>query len=81
MLYILDTADLKEIRHANEFYPIVGVTTNPSIIAKEKTDFVGKLFLQTKPLNKLHDTFFAAGRIVAVLKEHRSGSIVRQISG
>ena len=39
MLYILDTADLKEIRHANEFYPIVGVTTNPSIIAKEKTDF------------------------------------------
>ena len=28
MQYILDTADLKEIRHANEFYPIEGVTTN-----------------------------------------------------
>ncbi len=40
MLYILDTADLKEIRHANEFYPLAGVTTNPSIIAKEKTDFL-----------------------------------------
>lgn len=40
MIYILDTADLKEIRHANEFYPIDGVTTNPSIIAKEKTDLV-----------------------------------------
>ena len=39
MQYILDTADLKEIRHANEFYPIEGVTTNPSIIAREKTDF------------------------------------------
>lgn len=39
MQYILDTADLKEIRHANEFYPIEGVTTNPTIIAREKTDF------------------------------------------
>lgn len=39
MQYILDTADLNEIRHAVEFYPIEGVTTNPSIIAKEKGDF------------------------------------------
>ncbi len=39
MIYILDTADLNAIRHANEFYPIDGVTTNPSIVAKEKTDF------------------------------------------
>lgn len=40
MLYILDTADLEAIKHANEFYPLAGVTTNPSIIAKEKTDFL-----------------------------------------
>ena len=39
MLYILDTADLGAIRHANEFYPLAGVTTNPSIISKEKADF------------------------------------------
>ena len=39
MLYILDTANLDDIKYANEFYPISGVTTNPSIIAKEKTDF------------------------------------------
>ena len=39
MLYILDTANLEAIRHCNEFYPLAGVTTNPSIIAKEKTDF------------------------------------------
>ncbi len=39
MLYMLDTADLSAIRHCNEFYPLAGVTTNPSIIAKEKTDF------------------------------------------
>ncbi len=39
MLYILDTADLSAIKHCNEFYPLDGVTTNPSIVAKEKTDF------------------------------------------
>ena len=39
MLYILDTADLEDIRHCNEYYPLAGVTTNPSIIAKEKTEF------------------------------------------
>jgi len=43
MIYILDTADLSEIKHANEFYPIEGVTTNPSIIAKEKCDFRQRL--------------------------------------
>ena len=41
MEYILDTADLAAIKHCNEFYPLVGVTTNPSIIAKENTDFWG----------------------------------------
>lgn len=39
MIYILDTADLEVIKHCNEFYPISGVTTNPSIISKENTDF------------------------------------------
>ena len=39
MLYMLDTADLAAIRHCNEFYPLAGVTTNPSIIARQKTDF------------------------------------------
>lgn len=39
MIYILDTADLEAIRHCNEFYPLSGVTTNPSIISKANTDF------------------------------------------
>ena len=39
MLYLLDTADLKAIEHCNACYPLAGVTTNPSIIAREKTDF------------------------------------------
>ena len=39
MEYILDTANIEDIKHCNEFYPLTGVTTNPSIIAKEKRDF------------------------------------------
>ena len=39
MLFILDTADLETIRYCNEYYPIAGVTTNPAIIALEKSDF------------------------------------------
>lgn len=39
MLYILDTADISAIKHCNEFYPLAGVTTNPSIISKEGRPF------------------------------------------
>ena len=39
MLYLIDTADREKIRHCCEFFPIDGVTTNPTIISKEKTDF------------------------------------------
>ncbi len=39
MLYIIDTAHVDEIKRCAEFYPIAGVTTNPTIISKEHTDF------------------------------------------
>jgi len=39
MLYLLDTANLEAIKHCNEYYPLSGVTTNPSIISAENTDF------------------------------------------
>ena len=39
MLFILDTADIEAIRHCNEFYPIAGITTNPTIISKEHKEF------------------------------------------
>lgn len=43
MLYFLDTANHKRIRDAFDVYPLDGVTTNPTIIAREKTDFLGVL--------------------------------------
>ena len=39
MKYLIDTGNLAQIRHCNEFYPLAGVTTNPTLVAKEKTDF------------------------------------------
>ncbi len=35
---MIDSADLEKIRRCTEFYPIAGVTTNPSIISTAKTD-------------------------------------------
>ncbi|ADQ13618.1 fructose-6-phosphate aldolase [Halanaerobium hydrogeniformans] len=40
MLYLLDTAKIEEIEKAFDLYPLDGVTTNPSIIAKENKDFI-----------------------------------------
>ena len=39
MEYFLDTADIEAIKRIKEIFPLKGVTTNPSIIAKEKRDF------------------------------------------
>ncbi|WP_274878144.1 fructose-6-phosphate aldolase [Vibrio harveyi] len=36
MIFMLDTANIVAIKKAVDLYPIEGVTTNPSIIAKEK---------------------------------------------
>lgn len=38
MRIILDTANLEDIRYFNEFFPIEGVTTNPTILSKEGGD-------------------------------------------
>lgn len=40
MLYIIDSAHIDEIKHCVDYYPIDGVTTNPTIISREKSDFV-----------------------------------------
>ncbi|PEQ95208.1 fructose-6-phosphate aldolase [Bacillus sp. AFS006103] len=39
MLYLLDTANIEQIKRMMDLYPLTGVTTNPTIIAKEKRDF------------------------------------------
>ncbi|MBD3109114.1 fructose-6-phosphate aldolase [Bacillus sp. AGMB 02131] len=39
MQYILDTANIEELQEGFDLFPVEGVTTNPSIIAKEKKPF------------------------------------------
>ena len=39
MKFFIDTANVDEIREANDMGVIAGVTTNPSLIAKEGRDF------------------------------------------
>ena len=40
MKLFIDTANVDQIREANELGVICGVTTNPSLIAKEGRDFI-----------------------------------------
>lgn len=43
MRILLDTANLDSIRYFNTYYPIEGVTTNPTILSKEGGDVVEHL--------------------------------------
>ena len=40
MRFFIDTAKVEDIKKANDMGVICGVTTNPSLIAKEGRDFV-----------------------------------------
>ncbi len=43
MRIILDTANIADIKYFNDFYPIEGVTTNPTILSREGGDVVALL--------------------------------------
>ncbi len=43
MRIMLDTANLKDIRYFNTYYPIEGVTTNPTILSKQGGDVLALL--------------------------------------
>ncbi len=43
MRILLDTANIEDIKYFNEYYPIEGVTTNPTILAKEGGDVIATL--------------------------------------
>lgn len=44
MLYLIDSANLKAIKQCCEYYPVAGVTTNPTIISREKSDFQNLIY-------------------------------------
>ncbi len=48
MKFFIDSANIEEIKEANELGVLAGVTTNPSLIAKENVDFHERLREITK---------------------------------
>ena len=57
MKLILDTANLSDIRYFNDYYPIDGVTTNPTILSREGGDIFAHLHEIRKiigPKKELH---------------------------
>lgn len=40
MLYLQDTANVLQIKKINDYYPLSGVTTNPTILCKEKKNIL-----------------------------------------
>jgi fructose-6-phosphate aldolase 2 len=43
VMILLDTANLDEICNAIDLYPVDGITTNPTILAKEKKEFLKQI--------------------------------------
>lgn len=43
MKFYIDSANLQQIKEVAAFFPIAGVTTNPSIVVKEKQPFISLL--------------------------------------
>ena len=49
MKFFIDTANVNEIRAANDMGVIAGVTTNPSLIAKEGRDYAENCHHRGRP--------------------------------
>lgn len=61
MKFFIDTANVEEIKKADEMGVICGVTTNPSLIAKEGRDFKQVIEQMTKhPLTDIGIAKFQA---------------------
>ena len=81
MRFFLDTANIEEIKQANDMGVICGVTTNPSIIAKEGRDFTeviseiasivdGAISGEVKPTTLDAKTMIAEGREIAKIHKN-----------
>lgn len=70
MELLLDTANAEEIRRCTKGYPFTGITTNPSILAKEKRKFAEQMELVREAASGLPLHVQATGDTVqAVLAE------------
>lgn len=66
MKFFIDSANVEEIKEANELGLLAGVTTNPSLVAKENVDFHDRLREITSVVN---DRSVSAEVIATTFKE------------
>ena len=80
MLYLIDTANLDAIKKCCEYYPVAGVTTNPTIISKEKSDFKNLIYSIREIIgdNKMLHVQATATEAEEILKEAYA---IREVAG
>lgn len=80
MLYLIDSADLSAIKRCCEFYPVAGVTTNPTIISREKSDFKTLIYSIREMIgeNKMLHVQTTAEEAAEIVKEAEA---IREVVG
>lgn len=92
MRFFIDTANIEEIKQANEMGVICGVTTNPSLIAKEGRDFTqviseiteivdGAISGEVKATTVTADAMVAEGREIAAIHPNMVVKIPMTVEG
>lgn len=92
MKFFLDTAKVEDIKKANDMGVICGVTTNPSLIAKEGRDFTevikeiteivdGPISGEVKATTTMADDMIAEGRVIAAIHKNMVVKIPMTIEG
>ena len=92
MRFFLDTANVEDIRKANDMGVICGVTTNPTLIAKEGRDFKevikeitsivdGPISGEVKPTTLDAETMMKEAREIAAIHENMVVKIPMTVEG
>lgn len=92
MRFFIDTANVDEIRKANDMGVICGVTTNPSLIAKEGRDFAqviaeiasivdGPISGEVKATTTDAEGMIAEGRVIAAIHPNMVVKIPMTVEG
>ena len=92
MKFFIDTANVEEIKKANDMGVICGVTTNPSLIAKEGRDFNevikeitsivdGPISGEVKATTELAEDMIREGREIAAIHPNMVVKIPMTIEG
>ena len=83
MKFFIDTANVEDIRKANDMGVICGVTTNPSLIAKEGRDFkeVGPISGEVKATTVDAEGMIKEGREIAAIHPNMVVKIPMTVEG